>query len=268
MVVELAKLGFEVCRKKVVRLMREMGIHAIYPKPRLSGNGENHEKFPYLLHGFKVREADQVWAADITFIPMEGGFMYLAATLDRYRRYVVSWKLSNSLESSFCLEMLEKALSVGSPAIFNTDQGVQFTSNAWIGMAQGAGARVGMDGRGRCFDKIFVERLWRTVNYEDVYLRGYASPTELREGLKDYFKFYNERRPHQALDYRSSMEVHNTGGQCWPGKLTHGYSRRNPTKGRGSRGENHASVAEYKDKVRRFSKLRISKKLSNDWGPP
>ena len=176
MVVELAKLGFRVCRKRVRRLMREMGIWAIYPKPRLSENRENHRKYPYLLNNFKVEEPGQVWAADITYIPMREGFMYLAATLDWYSRYVVSWKVSNSLESSFCLEMLEQALSMGNPAIFNTDQGVQFTSKAWIGAVEGAGVRVSMDGKGRCFDNIFVERLWRTVKYEDVYLKGYCSP--------------------------------------------------------------------------------------------
>jgi putative transposase len=206
MVVELAKLGFRVCRKRVRKLMREMGIWAIYPKPRLSENRENQRKYPYLLNNFKVEEPGQVWAADITYIPMREGFMYLAATLDWYSRYVVSWKVSNSLESSFCLEMLEQALSMGNPAIFNTDQGVQFTSKAWIGAVEGAGVRVSMDGKGRCFDNIFVERLWRTVKYEDVYLKGYCSPKELREGLKNYFRFYNERRPHQSLGYKSPME--------------------------------------------------------------
>ena len=213
MVVELAKLGFRVCRKKVRRLMREMGIWAIYPKPRLSENRENHRKYPYLLNNFKVEEPGQVWAADITYIPMREGFMYLAATLDWYSRYVVSWKVSNSLESSFCLEMLEQALSMGNPAIFNTDQGVQFTSKAWIGAVEGAGVRVSMDGKGRCFDNIFVERLWRTVKYEDVYPKGYGSPPELREGLKKYFRFYNERRPHQSLGNKSPLEFHQMNSQ-------------------------------------------------------
>ena len=212
MVLELARLGIRVCRKRVRRLMQEMDIWAIYPKPRLSENRENHVKYPYLLNNFKVEEPGQVWSADITYIPMREGFMYLTATLDWYSRYVVSWKLSNSLESSFCLEMLEEALSLGNPAIFNMDQGVQFTSNAWIGAVEGAGVRVSMDGKGRCFDNIFVERLWRTVKYEDVYLRGYSNPTELREGLKNYFRFYNERRPHQSLGYKSAMEIHRMNG--------------------------------------------------------
>jgi len=142
-----------------------------------------------------------------------GSKSYLAATLDWYSRYVVSWKLSNSLESSFCLEMLEEALSMGNPSIFNTDQGVQFTSNAWIGAVEDAGVRVSMDGKGRCFDNIFVERLWRTVKYEDVYPKGYGSPPELREGLKKYFRFYNERRPHQSLGNKSPLEFHQMNSQ-------------------------------------------------------
>jgi putative transposase len=218
MVVELAKLGFRVCRKKVRRLMREMGIWAIYPKPRLSENRENHRKYPYLLNNFKVEEPGQVWAADITYIPMREGFMYLAATLDWYSRYVVSWKLSNSLESSFCLEMLEEALSMGNHSIFNTDQGVQFTSNAWIGAVEGAGVRVSMDGKGRCFDNIFVERLWRTVKCEDVYPRGYGTPKELQDGLKNYFRFCNERRPHQSLGNKSPAEFHRMNGSSWARK--------------------------------------------------
>ncbi len=153
-----------------------------------------------------------MWAADITYIPIQGGFMYLTATLDWYSRYVVSWKLSNSLESSFCLDMLEEALSKGNPVIFNTDQGSQFTGSAWIEVVQKAGVRVSMDGRGRCFDNIFVERLWRTVKYENVYLKGYENPLELREGLKSYFRFYNERRPHRALGYKTPVEIHRMAG--------------------------------------------------------
>ncbi len=154
-----------------------------------------------------------MWAADITNIPMREGFMYLAATLDWHYRYVVSWKLSNSLKSSFCLELLEAALSMGNPAIFNTDQGVQFTIDARIGAVEEAGVRVSMDGKGRCFDNIVVERLCRTVNYEDVYLRGYGGPKELREGLKNYFRFYNEKWPHRSLGNKSPLDYHRMNSQ-------------------------------------------------------
>ena len=179
--------------------MREMGIWAIYPKPRLSENRENHSKYSYLLNNFKVEEPGQVWAADITYIPMREGFMYLAATLDWYSRYVVSWKVSNSLESSFCLEMLEQALSMGNPAIFNTDQGSQFTSQEWVAALQSRGIAISMDGKGRWMDNVFVERLWRSVKYEDIYLRGYANIEELKVGLTRWFGDYNEWRPHQIF---------------------------------------------------------------------
>jgi putative transposase len=158
----LARQGHEVNRKRVQRLLRVMGLEAIYPKPRLSA-GRGHQVYPYLLRDVAVERADQVWSADITYLPLAGGFMYLAAVLDWYSRYVIAWRLSNTLDGSFCLEMLEEALSRGQPEVFNTDQGVQFTAQAWTGRLESAGVAVSMDGRGRCLDNVFVERLWRTV---------------------------------------------------------------------------------------------------------
>jgi putative transposase len=203
--------GHEVNRKRVQRLMRLMGLEAIYPKPKLSLAGRGHKVYPYLLRNVAIERVDQVWSTDITYIPMPSGFMYLAATIDWFSRYVVSWRLSNTLDGSFCQEMLEEALGRGKPEVFNTDQGVQFTSSAWTTRLEGAGVSVSMDGRGRCLDNVFVERLWRTVKYEDVYLRGYESVLELDRGLRAYFRFYNEERVHQSLDYRTPAKVYNGG---------------------------------------------------------
>jgi putative transposase len=208
MTVWLVAQGESVNRKRVQRLMRVMGLEAIYPKPRLSQAGKRHPVFPYLLRGLRIDRPDQVWAADITYVPLATGFMYLAAILDWYSRYVIAWRLSNTLDGSFCLEMLEEALSRGRPEIFNTDQGVQFTAEAFSGRLFTAGVAVSMDGRGRCMDHIFVERLWRTVRYEDIYLRGYGGGTELWQGMERYFRFYNEERFHQALDYRTPAAVY------------------------------------------------------------
>jgi putative transposase len=204
----LAGQGEAVNRKRVRRLMRAMGLDAIYPKPRLSAAGRGHRVYPYLLRGVRVGRADQVWSADITYVPLPGGFMYLAATIDWYSRRVVAWRLSNTLDGSFCLEMLEEALGHGRPAVFNTDQGVQFTAAAWTGRLESAGVAVSMDGRGRCLDNVFVERLWRSVKYEDLYIRGYAGVAELQRGLAAYFAFYNEVRLHQSLDYRTPATVY------------------------------------------------------------
>jgi len=200
--------GHEVNRKRVRRLMGRMGLEAIYPKPRLSVPGRGHRIFPYLLRGVKVERRDQVWSADITYIPLPGGFMYLAAIIDWYSRYVLTWRLSNTLESSFCADMLDEALRRGRPEIFNTDQGVQFTAEAFTSRLLGAEVAVSMDGRGRCLDNVFVERLWRSVKHEDVYLRGYETVRELEQGLRRYFRFYNEERFHQALAYRTPVEVY------------------------------------------------------------
>ena len=200
--------GEEVNRKRVQRLMRLMGLEAIHPKPRLSAAGRGHRVYPYLLKGVAVERPDQVWSADITYIPLRHGFMYLAATIDWYSRYVIAWRLSNTLDGEFCLEMLEEALGRGRPEIFNTDQGVQFTAAAWTGRLQAAGVQVSMDGVGRCLDNVFVERLWRSLKYEDVYPNGYEDVPSLRAGLVRYLEFYNSQRRHQALDYRTPAEVY------------------------------------------------------------
>ena len=207
----LRRQGEGVNRKRVRRLMRLMGLEAIYPKPRLSEPGRGHRIYPYLLRDVAVTRPDQVWSTDITYVPMATGFMYLAAVIDWYSRYVIAWRLSNTLDGSFCLEMLEEALSRGRPEVFNTDQGVQFTAAAWTGRLVEAGVAVSMDGKGRCLDNVFVERLWRTVKYEEIYLRCYATVPELTEGLGRYFPFYNEERLHQALDYRTPAEVYRPG---------------------------------------------------------
>jgi putative transposase len=211
MTVWLRGQGEAVNRKRVQRLLRVMGLEAIYPKPRLSVAGGGHRIYPYLLRGVAIERVDQVWSTDITYIPMAAGFMYLAAVLDWYSRFVVAWRLSNTLEGTFCLEMLEEALERGQPAMFNTDQGVQFTAEAFTGRLERAGVQVSMDGRGRCLDNVFVERLWRTVKYEEVYLKCYETVPELSRGLGRYFAFYNQERLHQGLGYRTPAEVYREG---------------------------------------------------------
>jgi putative transposase len=206
----LARHGHPVNRKRVQRLLRLMGLEAIHPKPNLSA-GRGHPVYPYLLRGVPIERVGQVWSADITYLPLASGFMYLAATIDWYSRYVVAWRLSNTLDGAFCRDMLDEALATGTPEVFNTDQGVQFTAGAWVERVQASGAKVSMDGRGRCLDNVFVERLWRTVKYEDVFLRGYESVPELERGLRAYFAFYNEARLHQSLGYRTPAEVYRAG---------------------------------------------------------
>src|SRR5581483_126986 len=200
--------GEEVNRKRVQRLLRVMGLEAIYPKPRLSQGGKGHRVLPYLLRGATIARPDQVWSADITYVPLTTGFMYLAAVIDWYSRYVIAWRLSNTLDGAFCLEMLDEALGRGRPEIFNTDQGVQLTAAAFTGRLLAAGVQVSMDGRGRCLDNVFVERLWRTVKHEDIYLRGYETVPELLQGLARFFPFYNEERLHQALGYETPAAVY------------------------------------------------------------
>jgi putative transposase len=207
----LVRQGEAVNRKRVRRLLGLMGLEALYPKPRLSAPGKGHRVYPYLLRGVAVERPDQVWSADITYVPLATGFMYLAATIDWYSRYVLAWRLSNTLDGSFCLEMLEEALSRGRPEVFNTDQGVQFTAGGWAGRLERAGVAVSMDGRGRCLDNVFVERLWRSVKYEDIYPHGYEAVAQLQRGLGRYFPFYNEERPHQSLGYRTPAEVYQRG---------------------------------------------------------
>jgi putative transposase len=204
----LIERGEAVNRKRVQRLLRLLGLEAIYPKPRLSAARAGHRVYPYLLRNVSIQRPDQVWSTDITYVPLACGFMYLAAVLDWYSRYVIAWRLSNTLDGSFCLEMLDEALGRGRPEVFNTDQGVQFTAQAWTGRLEAAGVAVSMDGRGRCLDNVFVERLWRTVKYEDIYLRGYEAVPELQQGLGRYFRYYNEERLHQALDYRTPAAVY------------------------------------------------------------
>jgi len=207
----LGRQGHAVNRKRVQRLLRLMGLEALYPKPKLSLAGRGHKVYPYLLRDVPVERVGQVWSADITYVPLPGGFMYLVATIDWFSRYVVAWRLSNTLDGSFCQDMLDEALRCGHPEVFNTDQGVQFTAGAWVERVKSSGAAVSMDGRGRCLDNVFVERLWRSVKYEDVYLRGYESVTELERGLRAYFQFYNEVRLHQSLGYRTPAEVYRAG---------------------------------------------------------
>jgi putative transposase len=208
MTVWLNEQGEEVNRKRVQRLMRVMGLEAIYPKPRLSLAGKGHRIYPYLLRGVTVERRDQVWSTDITYVPMPSGFMYLAAVIDWFSRYVIAWRLSNTLDGSFCLEMLEDALRSGKPEVFNTDQGAQFTAAAFTGRLESAGVAVSMDGRGRALDNVFVERLWRSVKYEDIYIQGYDTVPGLHCGLARYFAFYNDERPHQSLGYRTPEAVY------------------------------------------------------------
>jgi putative transposase len=212
----LNEQGEGVNRKRVQRLMRVMGLEAIYPKPRLSLAGKGHRIYPYLLRGVKVERRDQVWSTDITYVPMPSGFMYLAAVIDWFSRYVIGWRLSNTLDGSFCTEMLEDALRTGKPEVFNTDQGVQFTAEAFTGRLESAGVAVSMDGRGRALDNVFVERLWRSVKYEDIYIRGYDTVPGLHRGLARYFDFYNDERPHQSLDYRTPAAVYRGLGATKP----------------------------------------------------
>jgi len=199
---------FEISRNRAQRLMRLMGLVAIYPKPNTSIKHPQHKIYPYLLNGVEVNRVNQVWSTDITYIPMAHGFLYLVAVIDWYSRYVLSWTLSNTLHTPFCVEALEMALQHGRPEIFNTDQGSQFTSEAFTKVLLDNDIRISMDGRGRCFDNIFIERLWRTVKYEHVYLYMHESGEGLYKGLHDYFRFYNNERPHQALEYRAPAVVH------------------------------------------------------------
>jgi len=207
MKVWLHRQGHPVNRKRVRRLMRAMGLQAIYRRPRTSQPGLGHKVYPYLLGGMDITKPSQVWAADITYIPMSRGFLYLVAIMDWYSRYVVCWRLSNTLDADFCVEVLEEALVMGKPEVFNTDQGSQFTSEGFTGILEQHGVRISMDGKGRYTDNIFVERLWRTVKYEEVYLKAYSNGREAKDGLGAYFHFYNTQRPHQALGYRTPAEV-------------------------------------------------------------
>lgn len=203
--------GKTVNRKRVQRLMRKMRLEVIYPKPRLTVRNENHKVFPYLLRGIVTDRIDQVWSTDITYIRLRNGFLYLTAVIDWHSRYVLSWELSNTLDAGFCVSTLERALRRGRPEIFNTDQGCQFTCHDFITVLENANIRISMDGRGRALDNIFVERLWRTIKYEEVYLKDYASGTDAFNGLKAYFHFYNTVRLHQSLGYRTPESLYLSG---------------------------------------------------------
>jgi putative transposase len=203
----LKSRGQRVNRKHVRRLMQLMGLKAIYRRPRTSKPAPGHNIYPYLLSGLKITRPNQVWAADITYIPMARGFLYLVAIIDWYSRYVLSWRLSNTLDTDFCVEALEEALKKGRPDIFNTDQGAQFTSEAFTELLQQHEIRISMDGKGSYNDNLFIERLWRSVKYEEVYLKAYQDGREARIGLGNYFRFYNTERPHQSHGYRTPAEV-------------------------------------------------------------
>ncbi len=207
----LERSGESVNRKRVQRLMRRMGLEGLFPGRRTSIAEPGAKAYPYLLRDRTLTRIDEVWSSDITYVPMRHGFMYLTAVIDWYSRYVLSWRLSNTLDSGFCLEALDEALSRGNPEIFNTDQGSQFTSREYTGRLEDAGVAVSRDGRGRALDNVFVERLWRSVKYEDIYLKDYEQTKELERGLTAYFRFYDEDRPHQSLDYRTPGEVYRAG---------------------------------------------------------
>lgn len=204
----LRRAGYAVNRKRVLRLMGQMGLAAIYPKPTLSCPDPDHRLYPYLPRGVTITGPDHVWSTDITYLRLLTGFVYLVAILDGYSRKVLAWRLSNTLETRFCLDCLEDALRVGRPLIFNSDQGAQFTSTVFTGRLAQAGIRISMDGRGRAHDNIFVARLWRSVKYEEVYPNGYDTLDDAHHGPHRYFEFYNHQRPHQALDYRTPAEVY------------------------------------------------------------
>lgn len=208
MTAQLRAMGRAVGPKRVRRLLRTMGLEAIYPKRRLSLRNKEHRVYPYLLEGVDVIRPDQVWSTDITYIRLRKGFAYLVAILDWYSRYVLSWELSLTLEADFCLSALDRALREAVPGIFNSDQGSQFTSDAFTGRLLDANVLISMDGRGRVFDNIFVERLWRSVKYEEVYLKDYRDVMEARENLGRYFGFYNGERLHQSLGYRTPVSVY------------------------------------------------------------
>lgn len=200
--------GYLVNHKRIERLMRLMGIQAIYPQPGLSKSNPQHRLFPYLLRDTKVTRVNQVWSTDITYVRLRLGFLYLVAILDWFSRYVLSWRLSNSLDTSFCLTALDEALEKTRPEIFNSDQGSQFTSREFTGRLEQAGIQISMDGRGRVFDNIFIERLWRSVKYEEVYLKDYQEARDAEQGLRRYFEFYNRERLHQSLQYQTPASVY------------------------------------------------------------
>jgi putative transposase len=204
----LRQEGLVINRKRVQRLMRLMGLEGLAPRPTTTKPAPGHRVFPYLLRNLAITHADHVWSTDITYIPMRNGYLYLTAVLDWHSRYVLSWRLSNRLDSEFCVEALEEALAQSKPEIFNSDQGVQFTSDDFTSRLLTRAVAISMDGRGRALDNVFIERLWRSVKYENIYLKDYATVDEVYEGLKDYFWFYNRERFHQALDNQTPYQVY------------------------------------------------------------
>jgi putative transposase len=207
----LLRRGFEINRKRVARLMREMNLGALYPKPKTSLRGKEETLYPYLLTGIKIERPNQAWGVDLTYIPMHRGFVYLVALIDIFSRYVVGWNLAVTLETESCLIALEKALMLAIPEIINSDQGCQFTSGAWSKALIKQGIKISMDGKGRCLDNVFIERFWRSLKYEDMYLKAYNTVADARENIGSYILFYNEQRPHQSLDYRTPAEVYFSG---------------------------------------------------------
>jgi len=204
----LNRQGYPVNRKRIQRLMRLMALEAIYPKPNLSKKRKEHDVYPYLLKGVKIEKPDFVWSSDITYIRVGRGFVYLTAIIDWFSRYVLSWRLSNTLEPAFCVDALNEALALSKPEIFNTDQGSQYTSKDFITPLKDNGIKISMDSKGRALDNIFVERLWRTVKYEEVYIKAYQTARDAFQSLKKYFLFYNNERLHQSLGYLPPVEVH------------------------------------------------------------
>jgi putative transposase len=221
----LGEQGYAVNPKRIRRLMRQMGLEAIYRKPRLSVPEPGHRIYPYRLSGLKIDRPDQVWCSDVTYIRLQQGFIYLVAVMDWYSRYVLAWEVSVSLETSFCLAALDWALQSGQPDIFNTDQGAQFTSAAFTSRLETHGIDISMDGRGRVSDNIFIERLWRTVKYEEVYLKDYRDVLEAVGNLKSYFAFYNRERLHQALDYQTPAAIYFGKAKCGGGGPKQGMLR-------------------------------------------
>jgi putative transposase len=204
----LQRSGHYVNIKRVRRLLRKMGITAVYSKPKLSTSNPEHKKYPYLLSGLDINKPNMVWSTDITYIPMKHGFLYLSAIIDWHSRYIVAWEISNSLDASFCVETLEKALEKNKPEIFNTDQGSQYTSNAFIDVLKSNNIKISMDGKGRAIDNIMIERFWKSVKYEYIYINEIATGAELWKGLDSYFKFYNNERLHQSLEYKTPGEFY------------------------------------------------------------
>lgn len=208
MTVFLQRAGYKINHKRVQRLMQTMGMQAIYPKAKTTVTNPAHKIYPYLLRNLEIVRPNQVWSTDITYIPMAKGYMYLAAVIDWYSRYILSWRLSNTLDSLFCIDALQQALVYGKPDIFNTDQGSQFTADAFTEILKQAEIHISMDGRGRALDNIIIERFWRSLKQEDIYLKNYASVPALTNGLERYFDFYNYKRPHQSLDDQTPASIY------------------------------------------------------------